>query len=83
MSESKLREAIVEYLRAEGSLNDEQMLVHFAVIGVGVQMDDPESHFTLFDPSKGFPFAYQLGALDYCITMHRAGVVRDRDEDDN
>lgn len=76
MTESKLREAIVEALRADGSLGDNQMLVHFAIVGVGVQMDDPESHFTLFNPSKGFPFAYQLGALEYCRTMHKSDIYK-------
>ena len=76
--EDKFREALIEYLRAEDCIKETSVLTHFMVIGATIQTDDPDLSSVIMCPSDQFPFAYQIGVLQYTLNanLHKMSDYR-------
>jgi hypothetical protein len=79
-AEERFREALVEYLRAEGALDDNNLLTNWHVLGTTAVIDDPNCSGVVSVPSTGFPFWAQVGLLKYALTRHEGRINEDEPE---
>lgn len=79
-AEAEFRPHLTKYLAATGQLRDNHLLMHYGVLHVAVAMDADAEHTVGFIPDSDWPYAYQLGALQYALTVHKGQIVRDGDE---
>lgn len=81
--EDKFREALIEFLQAEDCLSADSFVTHFYVVATSESMKDSDTSLLSTCPSTGFPFVYQMGALEYALTKLKARVaahVQDTDD---
>jgi hypothetical protein len=78
----EFRRVIIDYLKenvdpGEDENNDDLLITHFVVVATAQSIDDPRSTYVVSHPTEGFPFAYQIGALEYVLAKARSDIATD------
>lgn len=79
MNEETFREILIAFMRESGCLNEGTILTNFIIVGTSASLDDPDVSAVSVLPSHNFPFAYQIGALEYALTRHKYRVEQDEE----